>query len=174
MNKEVPADFVGQGEWKSLDNLEYHGYYVKVGDHIYGSDLGSYMKTEYMWYDTLEVDTPTFEYNTAGDYARDKNGVYYPIGVEFIDSDVFLGSGTLVDYIVQGADPETFRYVGDGYAIDKKNMYFEGVRIPWNNDIFDDGKRREKALVQYYEIEGIPVPQHEYVDTIPIIDGEYD
>lgn len=173
-NKEVPADFVGQGEWKSLDNLEYHDYYVKFQDHIYGVDLGTSIQTEYMWYDTLKVDTSTFEYNTASDYTKDKNKVYYPITVECIESDVYLGACVLREYVVEGADPETFRYIGDEYAIDKDNMYFKGVRIPWNNDIFDDGKRREKALVQYYEIEGIPVPQHEYVDTIPIIDGEYD
>ena len=45
-------------------------------------------------------------------------------------------------------------------------MLFEGIRIPWDNDIFDKSKRYEKAKTQYLYIYGDGKPFAQ-VDTIP-------
>ena len=55
----------------------------------------------------------------------------------------YLGQGYAIDkkniyfqgFVVQSADLQTFKVLGKGYAVDKNNMYSRGNKIKWNDHI---------------------------------------
>ena len=161
-----PANVTEEGEWKHLNELEYKSWYFRAGDKIYGVDLGPIMTTEYHRYKPMNgVDANSFQVNSESEYAKDKKNVYYPLNIECYDGDS-TGGCEIIEYVIKGADPNTFKYLGDGYGVDRRHMYFEGIRIPWDNVIFDKSKRYEKAKTQYLYIYGDGKPFAQ-VDTIP-------
>ena len=87
-------------------------------------------------------DSEHFEICRGSGYARDLHLVYYPICI--VDYDCFddslqigYGGGDLSDYIVEGANPKYFKYVKDGYGVDRWKMYKDGIRIEWDDSIFE-------------------------------------
>lgn len=88
-------------------------WYYKNSDNIfvYGTKLAS-----------VNIDVTSFRYLGSYDnedgmpfstsYGVDKNNVYYGCGG-----------------VVEGADPRTFQPIGEGYAKDDKNVYFNGEKI---------------------------------------------
>lgn len=89
---------------------------------------------DYHFFDPLtDVDISTFEVcKGSGGYAKDKNRVYYPIVVTCVDGYEYSGC-YFEEYVITGADPDTFKYLGDGYAVDRNNMYRYGEIVPWRN-----------------------------------------
>ncbi len=75
------------------------------------------------------VDTSTFQVFPGSNYAKDKNGVYYPLERVCVDG-ANWGVCYCTKYVVPGADPASFTYLGNSYASDKKNVYFGGHVIP--------------------------------------------
>lgn len=126
------------GQWHALKDGEREGWYLRIGDSIYGSDVNE-IKCCVKYNDPLEIDINTFLVSAHCDYAKDKKHVYFPITViceEWldVDSDGCDNSCYFKEYIVHGADPETFKYIGRDYGADKHNMYLRGEKIPWEND----------------------------------------
>jgi hypothetical protein len=74
------------------------------------------------------VDFDSFQVLSGNNYARDKNRVYYPISEVCVDS-LRFGYCYANEYIVKGAKPKSFRYLGKGYATDGKLVFFRGVLV---------------------------------------------
>ena len=91
------------------------------------------------------------------DYAKDKNRVYYPVDICCIEGTRYGGSYTL-KYILKGADPKTFKYIGNRYAADSMHMYYDGYEIPWDNEVIRSNGLRNSAYLK----------NKNSVDTIPI------
>jgi hypothetical protein len=126
------ASFEDQGVWIKLKNGEDCDGYLRKDNDIYGLNLPD--KNDYHYFDPLtDVDITTFEVcKGSGGYAKDKNRVYYPIVVTCEDAYEYSGC-YFEEYVIEGADPVTFKYLGDGYAVDKNNMYRYGEMIPWRS-----------------------------------------
>ena len=119
------------GEWVELKNGEECDGYLKIDNQIYGLYLSDF--NDYHYFDPLvEVDPTSFEVCKGSGYAKDQKYVYYPLTTTCEDGEEFSGC-YFVDYIIKNADPNSFKYIGNGYAIDKKNMYYNGKVIPWDN-----------------------------------------
>jgi hypothetical protein len=54
---------------------------------------------------------------------------------EFFDGEEISGEIYRGDLSIKGAAPKTFKYLGDGYAVDKRNMYNKGRIIASNGGI---------------------------------------
>lgn len=107
-------------------------YYYRQGDSVYWSNTDK--ETRKNVPAIPGADAETFMVAKGTDYAKDKNNVYYPEGINYWDdySDWPEGMPSPVK-IVQGADPETFSCLGYSFAKDKSKMFFEGRYIWWNS-----------------------------------------
>ncbi len=118
------------GTWVILKDGESIDGYTRSGNLIYGGYLDSLI-----YYPSMsKVDIQTFEVCVGSGYARDKKRVYYPIKEICIDATTY-GDCYFEDYIVKNADPKSFKYLHDGYAIDGKRMYLDGKNIKWKEEI---------------------------------------
>ncbi len=153
----LPYDLPNEcGTWVNLSDTIYESPYCLVEDSIYFGYLTLINITPREFFLRCKltrpnfappltgVDVESFEVNINKDkspYARDKKSVYYPSGTvygggpEFFDSTYGGGELYYGDISIKGADPQTFQYIGDGYAIDKEHMYYKGMCIPWNENI---------------------------------------
>lgn len=125
------ANIKDQGEWISLREGEScDWYYFKEGG-VYGMSPTDFKYYRYI--DPLEgIDIPSFEVCKGSLYAKDKNHVYYPLLEECEDGPEY-GACYMVEYIIEEADPTTFKYIGNGCGVDRRNMYRNGVKIPWDD-----------------------------------------
>lgn len=124
-----------QNRWFCFNDSDTLGYYVRDGNKVsiknetylnrsYG---GLRFKREPLY----SVDIESFVVNEEGKYAKDRNFVYYPdIETRFHSERTYPDLEG--EWVIIKADPETFEYLGDGYAIDKDKMFLDGVRIPWD------------------------------------------
>lgn len=99
-----------------------------------------------------EADPESFEVAQGTYYARDKNYVYFPI---YLFSSLCLDTEWNPDMvslatIIDGADPKTFKCIGEGFAVDKTHMYFFGEEIPWDNKFLDKGNREKYMKYREY------------------------
>lgn len=131
------ANVFDKGTWIKLENGQESDGYVLVGNEIYGLYISNIDDCHY--FDPLkEVDIPSFVVCKGSGYAKDNKHVYYPLSVTCEEGTEFSGC-YFEDYIVEDADPDTFKYIGNGYAVDHNNMFYEGKVIPWdNNQISND------------------------------------
>ena len=87
-----------------------------------------FQKKDGSWYYRDEViagsDAQSFEALTEH-YAKDKNHVYY-CDTYRSSQDYFTTKRNRIQ-IIERAEPSTFKYLKDGYARDKANMFFEGA-----------------------------------------------
>ena len=128
-----------QTEWIEPQEGESINGYTRIGNCIYGGDANASQAQP------LKVDINSFEVCRGSGYARDIKHVYYPIAKEY-DED---GKCRFTEYVVKGMNPEKFLYVGNGYAIAGKKMYYKGHRIKWNNTIVDHQQlKAEKKQAQ--------------------------
>lgn len=132
-------NIVDRGEWVSLLPGVSIGNYHNKGGEIYWS---KFYPEEYNYYYSpfKGVDIESFKVCKYSDYAKDKNRVYYPVSVCCIDGTEY-GGCYAEEYVVEGADPSTFKYVGNGYAVDSCHMYSEGEEIPWDNVVISSKGR---------------------------------
>lgn len=146
-DKELPS---GVGEWVKIDSVPQPCGYYLINGKIYGFEIfvddavniSQFISEIVANYTPVsDSDPKSFKVCINDDnerYAKDDKSVYYPVYYEeFIEGEYFsitlLGS----DLKIPGADPKTFRYIGKGYAVDKRNMYFSGEKIKWNDSIID-------------------------------------
>lgn len=124
------SSIVDKGVWVQLNETDsIHNLYL-----LYNGKIRFQRSSNDSLFDSwIDVDIPTFKVCKNSDYAKDKNTVYYPIDTIHLVSDNFWIIYT-DNFIVEGADPNTFKYIGDGYAVDKYNMYYRGEVVPWNEN----------------------------------------
>lgn len=121
-----------RGEWVKLHKSHKINGYLRVDDKIYGGDFGI---SDIKYATPLkDVDPESFEVCKNSDYARDKNHVYYPIWVKCYDGETW-GICEYVEYIVKGASPKSFKYIGKEYGVDGYTMYYRGEKTKWNDSL---------------------------------------
>lgn len=118
--------------WVKLKEGESIDGYTRSGNLIFGGYLDSLVYYPSM----LKVDVQTFEVCIGSSYARDKKRVYYPIKIKCIDATTH-GGCYYEEYVIKGAKPETFKYLHEGYAVDKNNMYHNGKKIKWQEWVLE-------------------------------------
>lgn len=120
------GDIPDNGNWVMLNsNYESVGPYLRDGDFFF-----------VIWEGTTQIneaDAESFRVCAGTNYAKDTNYVYYPSLILIADETI----DNMTYYILDEADAETFRYIGNGYAVDKNNMYHNGRTIRWDNSILD-------------------------------------
>lgn len=130
----------------SKNHISIYTYYLLHNNSIYGCYLDNLNDVSRI--SPLEgVDVSSFEVCKDTEYARDINRVYYPVLAVAIDGENY-GYTYFKDYIVRRdwlfgllsttANPKTFKYINDGYAIDGITMYRYGKKVKWNWDILDN------------------------------------
>ncbi len=118
------------GCWVKLKEGESIDGYTRSGNLIFGGYLDSLV-----YYPSMSnVDVQTFEVCVGSGYARDKKLVFYPIKVTCIDATTH-GGCYFEEYTVKSADPKSFKYLHDGYAIDGEKMYLNGKIIKWKEEV---------------------------------------
>lgn len=78
--------------------------------------------------------------------------MYFPISlrtVDFLPGFEDCDDATYITrYVVQNADSKSFKYLGDGYAIDKHHMYKNGERIPWDDSVIEKVRLAQTAQTE--------------------------
>jgi hypothetical protein len=130
---------VDSGDWEPLKTGEHHYCFTLYNDSIWGGYVDSYYTYKALRYCPF-VDKGSLRVSRSSGYAKDKNHVYYPLGVDYLsepgDSDCPMSVGMRVTRcIIEEADPATFKVIGNGYAIDSRYMYYEGYVIRWDKEV---------------------------------------
>ena len=130
-----------KGTWFKLTEGEHIAGYVARNGKIYGlpefsdsSVFETHAPLKNADYATFMA-CPGVDYAGSG-YAKDKKHVYYPISLICEDGYDFYCT-YMKEYIVKGADPKTFKYLGKEYGVDRRNLYFAGEKRPWNQALVD-------------------------------------
>lgn len=133
------------GEWEPIENYEELDNYWRVERWMFWLEADVRKWSSILKNDEIKgADCETFEVCRGTQYAKDKNKVYYPrhVWCNYIDigntplSKIDIMVYSYADeHVVEGASPESFKYIGNGYAIDRKHMYEAGDEIPWNDGI---------------------------------------
>ena len=137
--------FEDKGIWVKLSEDIPEGGYLLHNNYVYGCYLDTLSDIDKI--PPLKgVDVSTFEVCKGTEYARDKNRVYYPVRTISIDGEDF-GYTYFEEYILKkeylygllsdDANPKSFKYIGEGYAIDGNIMFRYGKRIKWNNSFIE-------------------------------------
>ncbi|WP_301710682.1 DKNYY domain-containing protein, partial [uncultured Duncaniella sp.] len=126
-------DDVGQGKWLRIKDTTNISCYYLINDSLFVTTLSDDASiSDYEFVSNCrellirieDIDLNTFEVNDFNDgylpYARDKNKVYYPYcgTIDCYSALDFGGEVFSGDISVRGADPNSFRYIGEGYAVD--------------------------------------------------------
>lgn len=114
------------GTYALYDN---HIYCVRLDESCFESGW-SYTDFEPMY----GVDIKSFEIEKNSSYAKDSKRVYYPVSLRLADG-LNFGYSYSEWYTITAADAESFRYLGEEYAVDKNNMYYEGRIVPYDTEI---------------------------------------
>lgn len=152
------ADISSSGVWIDINRLPHHGPYYLINGNLYlcefylnkDEDHSHILDTIMENVPPLDiegVDMSSFKFLLTYDdvyYAKDKNHVYYPPNIWLIEGFTCIEGYAEKLYTQKAADPQTFKYIGDGYAVDKKNMYREGSIIRWNDSILNKFKSTPK------------------------------
>lgn len=119
---------VYETRWVRVGRVAVDYYYIE-GDSVYWSN--AYEETRKHVPAIQGADAATFMVARGTDYAKDKNHVYYPDGINYWDDydDEWQEGRPSPVHVVKGADPNTFRCLGYSFAMDDSCMYFEGRPI---------------------------------------------
>lgn len=152
-------DIPERGFWISIKDANGENGYCFFENKVFGLDIGIRDTVElYYWLKELQPlapvygsDAETFEVCINSDYepyAKDRNKVYYHDHsvTECFDGEEIGGEIYHGDISIDGADPQTFKYIGDGYAVDKYNMYYEGRTIAWDENLINRLWAKTKAI----------------------------
>ncbi|WP_347159360.1 DKNYY domain-containing protein [Pontibacter chitinilyticus] len=105
--------------WVSLkDRVRVDGY-TRIDSIIFCGEVSCNVKP------MTGIDTASFQVWAGSDYARDREKVYYPRQVSCIDY-TDCGVCYCSEYIVESANPNTFKYLSKEYATDGSKVYFRG------------------------------------------------
>jgi hypothetical protein len=127
---ELPKDLVNKfGEftkdsivWISLDQKEYCGDYLKLENKIHCGSLRCYTTP-------LKVDVASFQVLYSTPFSRDMRNVYCYNSLTCEDCNGCCGGCWCDIFIVENANPNTFRYLSNSYAIDEIHVYYQGLLI---------------------------------------------
>ena len=134
------SNIAENGKWMDIADVKHdYGFYLSNKGDIYGLyidandsfPIDSYIESlSPMPY----AEVKSFKICVNDDdepYAKDNNRVYYAYinGILFEDGENMCAELYRGDLSIRGADPMTFKYLGQGYAIDKKNIYFQGFVV---------------------------------------------
>lgn len=112
----------GKNVWIELGNKERIDGYTRIGDSIFGGEIACNVEP------LQGIDIKTFKVLAGSQYAKDSYHVYFPIEIhcmEYVDCGVcYYGK-----FIVERANPKTFKYLGKEYGTDGHNVYFRGKLI---------------------------------------------
>lgn len=132
-----------KGNWVKLQESQKINGYLKIGKNIYGGDFDS---CSLKYIDPLYgVDAGSFEVCINSGYARDKNHVYYPILETYREAETW-GASRYDEYVVQGASPKSFKFIGDCYGIDGYTMYRMGEKVKWDDAVFNHYKKHDHMV----------------------------
>ena len=135
------------GEWLSIYDVPITSNYILHDDSVYGIcfEYIDSINWDTFWsepprvpIDNVDIETLYINtYDSKYNYAKDAKYVYCPTSYWYSDTEVALPYSKWFDGDIRipGADPKTFKYLGDGYAVDKNGMYSCGERIEWNDSI---------------------------------------
>ena len=125
--KEKKYNYKSKGEWVHLKNGETIDGYTRIGDSIYGG-YGDpiYLHTTMPALKGVDVNSFMVCKNTR--YAKDSYHVYYPLRLVCEDAMDF-GGCYFKDYIMEDVSPESFIYIGQGYATDGYKLFKEGKEV---------------------------------------------
>lgn len=108
--------------WVKLNEKEKIDEYIKINGRIYCGGIGCGAEP-------MEgVDMDSFCAIPNSKYAKDKEYVYYPLSI-ICFSGLSCGRCFCEDYIIDSASPNTFQYLGNGYAKDGEKVFFRGEII---------------------------------------------
>lgn len=129
------------GDWIVLKDSMNIDSYWRFKDSVYGADeMDVYNYHDLCFLEPLKVDAKNIEVCKGSGYARDKEHVYYPYRKIFVDYDYYpdglLFHGPFFDkYLIKNAHPSTFKYIGNGYGVDGRRMFYNGEEISWDDDV---------------------------------------
>jgi len=109
-------------EWTPIRNDEKIDGYTRIGDSIYGGEIACNISP------LKGIDIETFKVYPGTKYAKDKNHVYFPLKINCVDYED-CGVCYYSTIIIDGANPSTFKYLGNDYATDGKKVFFRGNLI---------------------------------------------
>jgi len=116
------AEFSEVNIWITLNNNESIDGYTRIGDSIYGGEIGCDVKP-------LEgIDIKTFKILAGTGYAKDIYKAYFPIQIMCTDGKD-CGICNYSKVIVKGANPANFKYLKKDYATDGDSVFFRGKMI---------------------------------------------
>ena len=120
-------DYKDIGNWENISDTSSFDGYILLDKKIYGGFCEKKHIKDFL--PNLEnSDYKSFQICLGSKYAKDKYQVYYPIeSICFDGEDV--GGEYFSKYIINGADPNTFKYIDYGFAMDKKSIYRYGRKI---------------------------------------------
>lgn len=145
------ADIPSKGVWVDINRMPHQGPYYLINGNLYLGEI--YLAEDEDHTHILDsitenlpplctegIDLNSFKFLLTHDdvfYAKDKDKVYNPLNVWAVDGYTCIERFAEELYVINEADPQTFKYLGDDYAVDKKNMYYRGWRIHWNDSILE-------------------------------------
>ena len=120
-----------RGTWIGLADEDGIDGYNMVCGTIWSDSINSECD---VWCDYIEeIDSASFRVCRGSGYAKDIHHVFFtPEHIPGTIVDPWIGLFSIVD-----ADPKTFKHIGDGYAVDRKNLFYRGVVIDWNQTLVD-------------------------------------
>lgn len=146
-NKHDTSDIKDNGAWVRIYDSPISSNYILHNDSVYGICLNNIDSIDWnvVWaaphlspIENVDIKTLYININdNKCNYAKDANYVYCPTSYwnndsegsqpysKFFDGDIRIPNG----------DPKTFKYLGDGYAVDKNGMYSCGYKIEWDDSI---------------------------------------
>lgn len=131
---DVPIDTINWDVfWKEFLAPQYDTIFIREKGKIVGYKIEDNTIRPISY-----VDIQSFKVSINSDgkyYAKDKNYVYCPTSFKVTDYNNYYDLTFEGDIRILGIDPKTFKYLGKGYAVDKKYMYWNGDRIKWNDHI---------------------------------------
>ena len=146
-DSEVPdADRFAQikdlAEWMPVDSVSVNGYFC-VGDTVYFWPEGNEGSRESYSNPIAGADRNSFRIARGTLYAKDCKNVYIATNsTTSVDYDENAPADVLSVFndgaiIIKGADPQTFKYIGNDLGVDLHRMYDSGRQIRWSNILLD-------------------------------------
>ena len=146
-NKYDTSGIKDNGVWVSIYEAPISSNYILYNDSVYGICLNNLdsidwdiIREDPQLFPIENIDIKTLYINindNVCNYAKDAKYVYCPTCYWCNDSEGWQPYSKTFDgdIRISKADPKTFKYLGDGYAVDKNGMYSCGYKIEWDDSI---------------------------------------
>lgn len=149
-------DMVDIGDWYyAKDSVRY---FNRDSYKIFSFKVEEECKTEMFedWMDKdFNLNFNTLEICNGTGYAKDwKKVCYFNYIVLRKQTGYFRYNTGYLTFRVNGGilencSPHSFKYIGEGYAIDSNHMYLDGKEIPWYDKVIERLARKQKKSHKY-------------------------